>query len=523
LTTRPQTKPNRPSLGGNRPGGVQTLPGVVDNNRPGGGGNWNRPDWNGNNNWGNGNNWGNNWGSGNNNWGNGSWGNWGNNNNRPNWNNGNTNVNINNNNFNNFNNSNNWFNNNYNRPFWDRPGYNNNWGNNWGYRPNYNWNNGWHDHCVHPHYHGWYNGCWSGYWGSSWYSPIVWGGIGWGLGSLSTSYFNTSYAYSNPYYVAPAIGTTTVASSVPYDYSQPVVVNNYITAESQGSTATSTSSPTTNANPSSNANIEASFGDFDKGLASFKEGNYQAALNSFNTALSKNSGDPVVHEVRALSLFALGDYTSAAVALNSLLAAAPGMDWTTMSSLYGNSDDYTAQLRKLEEYCKGNPKNPASAFVLAYHYLVIGQKESAIRALKVVVENQPKDVTAKRMLEALDPKPIEAKTAEPKTDGQPQAEELAKPAPEVDLVGKWQAVAGSTTIDLSITEDSTFSWKATESGKPAVELSGDFGTNGSAVLMETTDKGSLGGTVKSINADEWILNPPGATDDNAGLKFKRVK
>ncbi|MFY7893316.1 MAG: tetratricopeptide repeat protein, partial [Pirellula sp.] len=449
---------------------------------------------------------------------------WGNNNNRPNWNNGNTNVNINNNNFNN-----NWYNNNYNRPAWDRPGYNNNWGNNnwgnnWGYRPNYNWNNGWHDNCVHPHYHGWYNGCWSGYWGSSWYSPIVWGGIGWGLGSITNSYFNTGYAaYSNPYYVAPAVGTTTVASSVPYDYSQPVVVNNYITAESQGSTASSTSSPTTNANPTSNANIEASFGDFDKGLSSFKEGNYQAALNSFNTALSKNSGDPVVHEVRALSLFALGDYTSAAVALNSLLAAAPGMDWTTVSSLYGNSDDYTAQLRKLEEYCKANPKNPASAFVLAYHYLVIGQKESAIRALKVVVENQPKDVTAKRMLEALDPKPIEAKAAAPKTEGQPQAEELAKPAPEVDLVGKWQAAAGTTTIDLSIDEESKFVWKATESGKPAVELSGDFGTNGSAVLMETTDKGSLGGTVKSINADEWILNPPGATDDTAGLKFKRVK
>jgi tetratricopeptide (TPR) repeat protein len=513
LTTRPQTKPTRPSLGG-----VQTLPGVVDNsNRPGGGGSgtWNRPDWNGNNN---------NWGSGNNNWGGGNWGNWGNNNNRPNWNNGNTNININNNNVNN-----NWYNNNYNRPAWDRPGYNNNWGNNnwgnnWGYRPNYNWNNGWHDNCIHPHYHGWYNGCWSGYWGSSWYSPIVWGGIGWGLGSITSSYFNTGYAaYSNPYYVAPVVGTTTVASSVPYDYSQPVVINNYITAESQGSTASSTSSPTTNANPTSNANIEASFGDFDKGLSSFKEGNYQAALNSFNTALSKNSGDPVVHEVRALSLFALGDYTSAAVALNSLLAAAPGMDWTTVSSLYGNSDDYTAQLRKLEEYCKANPKNPASAFVLAYHYLVIGQKESAIRALKVVVENQPKDVTAKRMLEALDPKPIEAKAAAPKAEGQPQAEELAKPAPEVDLVGKWQAVAGTTTIDLSIDEESKFVWKATESGKPSVELAGDFGTNGSAVLMETTDKGSLGGTVKSINADEWILNPPGATDDTAGLKFKRVK
>ena len=372
---------------------------------------------------------------------------------------------------------------------------------------------------MHPHYHGWYNGCWSGYWGSSWYSPIVWGAVGWGLGSVTSSYFNTGYSYVNPYYVAPAVGTTTVAASVPYDYSQPVVVNNYITAESQGSTATSTSSPTTTANPVANAKVEESFADFDQGLASFKQADYQGALNAFNAALSKNGGDPVVHEVRALTLFALGDYTSAAPALNALLAAAPGMDWTTMSSLYGNSDDYTAQLRKLEEYCKANPKNPASAFVLAYHYLVIGSKDSAIRALKVVVENQPKDVTAKRMLEALDPKPIEAKAA----PTAPQAEELAKPAPEIDLVGKWQAVAGTTTIELTITEDSTFSWKATEMGKPSIELSGDFGTNGDAILMETSDKGSLGGTVKSLNSDEWVMNPPGATDDNAGLKFKRVK
>jgi tetratricopeptide (TPR) repeat protein len=528
---RPTTKPNRPTIGGgNRPGGVQTLPGVVDNgNRPGGGGSWNRPDWNGNgnNNWNNGNNnWNNgnnNWGNGNNNWGNGNnnWGNgnWGNNNNRPNWNNGNTNINVNN------VNNNSWHNNNYNRPFWDSGYNNNNWGNNFGYRPGYNnnWTNGWNNHCIHPHYQGWYNGCWSGYWGSSWYSPIVWGGIGWGLGSLSTAAYTNTFAYSNPYYVAPVVGAAPVAGSVPYDYSQPVVVNNYITAESQGSTASSTSSPVTTANPTSSAKIEESFSDFDQGLASFKDANYQAALGSFNSALTKNGGDPVVHEVRALSLFALGDYSNAAVALNALLASAPGMDWTTMSSLYGNSDDYTAQLRKLEEYCKANPKNPASAFVLAYHYLVIGQKDSAIRALKVVVENQPKDVTAKRMLEALDPKPIEAKVADPKAPAAPQAEELAKPAPEVDLVGKWQSVSGTTTIDLEISEESTFKWKAAESGKPAVELSGDFGTNGSAVLMETSDKGSLGGTVKSLSAEEWILNPPGATDDNAGLKFKRVK
>ena len=45
-------------------------------------------------------------------------------------------------------------------------------------------------------------------------------------------------------------------------------------------------------------------------------------------------------KLRVLTLFALGDYTPAAAALNSFLSSAPGMDWTTMSSLYGSIDDY---------------------------------------------------------------------------------------------------------------------------------------------------------------------------------------
>lgn len=337
--------------------------------------------------------------------------------------------------------------------------------------------------------------------------------MGWGLGSFNNG-FNNSFAYVNPYYVAPVAN---VAQTVPYDYSQPVVVNNYITADAQsdGSTASSTASPTNNAS----ATVQESFTDFDNGLASFKAGEYQAALDSFNAALRKNGGDPVVHEVRALALFALGDYANAAPALNSLLASAPGMDWTTVSSLYNSTDDYTGQLRKLESYCKANPKNPASAFVLAYHYLVIGSKDSAIRALRVVVENQPKDVTAKRMLDALDPKPATA----PESVAPTTTQDSTTPSPEVDLVGKWTAASGMTTIELAITEESTFTWKALESGKPAVELAGDFGSNGDAVMLETTDQGTLGGNVKTINSDQWKLLPPGTTDDKAGLTFTRVK
>jgi tetratricopeptide (TPR) repeat protein len=337
--------------------------------------------------------------------------------------------------------------------------------------------------------------------------------VGWGLGAWSNNVWNTT-AFVNPYYVAPVAN---VAATVPYDYSQPVVVNNYITADSNSTGADATATST--ADPRVTAQVEQNFSDFDAGLESFKNGSYQEALRSFDTALRKNGGDPVLHEVRALSLFALGNYNEAAVALNSLLASAPGMDWTTISSMYSDTDVYTEQLRKLEAYCKANPKNPASAFVLAYHYLVTGSKDSAVRALRVVVENQPKDVVAKRMLEALDPKPVA--TENTARTAPPAAEELAKPQPEINLIGKWRAVNGPSTIDLTITDESGFSWSVMESGKKVAELTGDLATNGDAVVFDTKDQGSLGGTVKVIGSEEWIMLPPGVTKDESGIRFKR--
>ncbi len=108
------------------------------------------------------------------------------------------------------------------RPDWNNPGWNNpgwGWGNN---RPwDDPWQNQWHNHCVHYHYHGWYNGCWNGYWGSNWYAPVVWGAGSWGLANY-VSTWGTPVNFYNPYYV--------VAYRAPliYDYSRPIVVNNYI-------------------------------------------------------------------------------------------------------------------------------------------------------------------------------------------------------------------------------------------------------------------------------------------------------
>ena len=382
-------------------------------------------------------------------------------------------------------------------PAWDRPGYNKpGWG--LGGAGNGNWAGNWHDHCINNH-HGWYNGCWNqGYWGSNWYRPVAWATVGWGLNSL-TSGWGYGTGYYNPYYAAPVN-----VSSVPYDYSQPVIVNNYIPADSADA-GSSTQVAQQKTEP-----LEW-LSSFDQGLAEFKSGNYQQALATFDIALKKLPSDPVVHEVRALTLYALGQYTPAAASLNSLLSSAPGMDWTTMSSLYGDADDYTKQIRALEQYCKSNQKDAAAAFVLAYHYLVLGAKDNAVNALNAVVKQQPKDATAKRMLDALSPPPIAAST--------PTAQDSAS----TDLVGNWQAKVGDTTVDLSITENAAFVWKATPMGKPPIELKGQITAESDAIVLVNEQQGSMAGTVKSLGADNWKMILDGAPSNDSGLTFARVR
>ncbi|MCC7087331.1 MAG: hypothetical protein IT427_20205 [Pirellulales bacterium] len=383
-----------------------------------------------------------------------------------------------------------------NRPGWDHGNWNNpGWG--WG---NNGWAGNWHNNCINDH-HGWYNGCWNGHWGSSWYAPLAWGAAGWGLGAW-TSGWGYGSNYYNPYYAEPV-----AAATVPYDYSQPVVVSNYAPAD----TGEGTTAPLADAPPHES---DEALKLFDDGLAQFKSGDYRAALGKLDEALQKLPGDPVVHEVRALTLFALGEYTPAAAALNSFLSSAPGMDWTTMSSLYGDPKDYESQLRKLEQFCRDHRNDAAAYFVLAYQYLVLDSKDSAVNALKVVVKNQPKDSTAKRMLDAL---------STPTAPPAPESALAAENAPQTDLVGKWQAKASGTTIDLTITDDSKFTWKAIQPGKSPIEMKGDLASTSDQLALQTADQGSMGGIVKSLGSDKWQFNLSGAPPSDPGLTFVRAK
>ena len=496
---RPTTLPgqigggNRPGIGGDRPGGL---------NRPGGG-NWanrpgerpgiggNRPGIGGGNRPGIGDGIGNNIGN---------------------------NVN------NNFNNVN------VNGGGWGYPGYGGGYGGygDWGYGGYGGWNN-WNSGYVNPHYGGWYSGCWNnnwgGGWGGGWWAPFALGAAtygavstlgGWGLGYGLLGY--GSGAYVNPYY--SSIPATVVASS-PYDYSQPVVVNNYVTNDGDLSNS---SNPQGGAggNATATATSDEANAVVDDALAKFKAGDYQGALAGFDRAVKLSPKDSIVHEVRALTLFALGRYPEAAATLNAVLVGAPGMDWTTISNVYGSVDAYTGHLRKLEDYCRSNPDSAAGHFVLAYHYLVGGHADMASEALKVVVAKQPGDMVAKRLLEAITPPPEE----EPKAEAAPAAGEAAATppdGPETDLVGTWKATSGNDTIVLSITEDSKFTWKATPAGRPAIELSGDVVTARDAIALNTEKQGSMVGKVQSKGPDAFEFSLAGAPKEAKPLLFQRQK
>jgi Flp pilus assembly protein TadD len=325
-----------------------------------------------------------------------------------------------------------------------------------------------------------------------------------------------SGGYVNPYY--SSIPATVVASS-PYDYSQPVVVNNYVTND--GDLTNSSDAQGGVGGTSSATATSASDPMVDDALNAFKAGDYAAALAGFDKALKLTPNDSVIHEVRALTLFALGRYPEAAATLNAVLAVAPGMDWTTISNVYGSVDAYTQHLRKLEDFCKSHPGDAAAHFVLAYHYIVGGHAEMAAEALKVVVAKQPGDMVAERLLEALQP-PTPAEAPAP-AQAAATPSPAAPAAPETDLVGRWKASGGGDTVELTITAESTFTWKSAPQGKPAVELSGTIETAADAIALVSEKAGTMTGQVKSLGADAFEFSLPGAPTGTKPLRFDRQK
>jgi hypothetical protein len=275
--------------------------------------------------------------------------------------------------------------------FWNRPWY--------GDRPWWYWNRPW----GWSHW-GWYNG----YWDWPWVVPNIWLGgapVGSWLGLLGDT-----YVYENPYYVAPS--STVVVPEV-LNYSVPIPVptgeeaaSAYPTAPSDDAAtdATDDSGGQVSSQPSTESDdpaVRAANELFDAARDAFKRGDYATAQADVEKAIEQLPSDAVLHEFRALTLFAQGRYSEAAATLYAVLAAGPGWDWATMSALYPDVSVYTQQLRALEDYVRKHATAGDARFLLAYHYLVLGYKDEAVKQLREVVRLTPNDKLSAELLKAL--------------------------------------------------------------------------------------------------------------------------
>ncbi len=279
---------------------------------------------------------------------------------------------------------------------------------------------------------------------------------GWWLGA---SVYDWGYLpYYNPYYTQSYVFGPTVI-----DYEQPVQVVDYGEQCRRGQSA---------------ARLARGDAARRRGPAGLLRSELPPGAESrFDQALELMPGDPAFHELRALILFAMGEYRAAAAAIHSLLAVGPGWDWTTMIGLYANDDIYTKQLRALEIFRRDHPNDAAARFLLAYHYLTMGHTPAAATELRAVVQlraarprggpvalddhlvAQPGGSTGRSG-------PVAAtrpRGTEPDGRG-----ERGRPSTGTSLNGTWTARReDGSSIQLTLTPDSRFTWRYSQGAEIA--------------------------------------------------------
>jgi tetratricopeptide (TPR) repeat protein len=70
---------------------------------------------------------------------------------------------------------------------------------------------------------------------------------------------------------------------------------------------------------------------------------------------------------------------------------------TNYRELYGKTGDYTSQLRALEKSVKDHGDDPATRFLLGFHYAYLGYPSHAVKQLDKTLELAPQDDLAKKV------------------------------------------------------------------------------------------------------------------------------
>jgi tetratricopeptide (TPR) repeat protein len=312
-------------------------------------------------------------------------------------------------------------------------------------------------------------------------------------------FYNTGYyVYANPYYVA----TPVVVQYPVLNYSQPIQT---------------TAPPPAENSPQEQAAMAAG----DQARAAFYRGNYTQALDRVDAALAQTPGDAVLHEFRALTLFAMKRYKEAAATLYAVLSVGPGWDWTTMIGLYPSEDVYNAQLRALEAYVRQNPNAADGHFVLAYQYMTAGHSEAAAEQYQDVVHLVPNDSVSRQMLTLLtstddQQAPEPSATAPPQNTGGP-------PVAREDILGRWTAPSPADgTVDLSLGNDGRFVWRFAQ-GNNSQTFEGKFELAGNTLVLEYDNGGTMVAKVAVQDPGRFTFQMVGGPPNDPGLAFTRTR
>lgn len=385
---------------------------------------------------------------------------------------------------------------NYNRPNSNKPGHGGNWDH----------SNNSYQHRPQQYHGGWYHGDWHGNWNNSFSRrPSSWGG--WNSGKIQISAVAIGspwrygyWGYSNPYY--------TPTANVPayINYSHPIIT-------------TASTDPRGQNNPYdfNQVTLDRAAQAFASARAAFFVGDYRAAQQEVDQALSLTPNDTVMHEFRALVMFATRQYRPASGAIYALLSSGPGWNWTTLIGLYPSVDVYTKQLRTLERFCQQNPQASEAHFLLGYHYLTAGHTNAAAEEYQQVLAVNPRDTLSAQLVTSL--------TGPAR--GAPLAQlQPVNPGQAVDprfLIGNWSSSRNDgSSFNLSLGADRTYRWRYFAPGvRQPEEFSGTYTLADDILVLSQDGDPTMVGQVTPQANNRFNFKLTGGDQYDPGLDFSR--
>ncbi len=227
---------------------------------------------------------------------------------------------------------------------------------------------------------------------------VPWYGYG------STTYYERYYV---PYYIPYEVPTPYVVEEVVEPaVTEPVVVE-------QAVPSSSTLIPTTDVAEEYQLAAE----------RAFLDQRFEDAARAVNHALVEDSGNGKLHLFASQVFFALGDYESAAAAVQQAASLLDRSEWGHVVENYKQfyrGTTYVDQMDQLDEFLVKNPDAAYGYFLRGYHFLYLGHKEAASKDLAKAVQLESRDRLAAELLTIAGGQPPEVIPALPPTQESPQ-------------------------------------------------------------------------------------------------------